>query len=305
MHLTAGSKSSLHRRLYGREPLLAELLKHLRRRESLLLHGPQGVGKSSLAVELTKRLAEAGTVALYVSLVTSRKALLQEFLYQISGHVDTLPEAEVFRAGTTVKKLQGEIHKALSSLPSVVAILELENVPEAIRRDLLSFMQRGLCLIAVSRASSIHRELDSKLVKVRVEAMPEDEARSWIEPALAGRTIEDKDSVVKALLRRSSCHPGAIAEALSQIGSEDLVSTETISKARIQPPVRQRYLYIPVSVVCLVCLFCNRYMSRAAHGGGDRVDYIVGALGWILALTYIMFVFGYLKKPSAATDAAL
>ena len=302
---TQGRRPSLHRCLYGREPLLAELLKHLRRNDSLLFHGPAGVGKSAIAFELARRLAGAGTIAVYVSLVTARKALLQELLWQLSGHVETLPEAELYRAGTTVNKLLGEVHKALSSLPSVVAILELENVPEAIRRDLLTLTQRGMTLVVVSRSSSIHRDLDGKLLKVKVQALSEADGRAWIEEALAGRMIEDRDSVVKALLRRSSCHPGAIAEALIQFEGETMVSPATVGRARIQSPTKQRYLYVPVSVICLVSLFCNRYMSRVAHGGGDRVDYVMGALGWVLALTYIMFVFGYLKKPLAATDAAL
>lgn len=294
----------LYRKFYGQQKVISTVISLLSRRQPVLLCGDSGIGKSAISIELLKRLSNEGKLCLYIPLITSRKPFLRDLLFQLSLYADTtLPEKQVLADGTSAQVLLGEIYKAVSQLDKCICIVEVERLIDSAKKDIFQLMQRGMIFVLVSRSSSI-KDFDEKLEKVKVAQLREAEARAWIQDFLTTKKVDGKtaEHLTKWLIRKSGCHPGAIVEAFAQWENEPL-DKEITQKTSIRKAVKKRYMYVPVSIAFVMLMMANRPLSRVLHGGGDRVDYVVGALGWAIAVTYLVFVFNYFKKATLQDGA--
>src|SRR6266567_588356 len=74
--------------LVGREPVIADIVARLRSGRSVMLAGPRRLGKTSVAEEVLRRLAEAGavTASLDFFALTSKSEVADSLARQLLAH---------------------------------------------------------------------------------------------------------------------------------------------------------------------------------------------------------------------------
>jgi hypothetical protein len=286
----------LYKKLYGREEELTQILQHLKSRRSVLLHGDRGIGKSAIAAELHKRLCRKNQLSFFIPLVTARKSFLQELLFQFSSYTVTLPEKQISSNGTTVNTLLGGVQKALTQLDNGICIIEAGTLPETVRRDILNFMQGGLAFVIVNSASSII-DLDGKLEGVKINPLSDKAIEEWAAEYESSRVgVEEGLQLNKWLAKKTAGYPQTISEAFAQWKNQPYLNKDILEKTTVSAPVKKRFLYMPMSLICITLLLFNKFTSRVMDGGGDRIDYLMGSMGGVLVIIYLIFVFGFFKK---------
>lgn len=203
-------------RFVERRVELARLETQGRQRKSILVHGPEGVGKTRLLQEFIR----TQPLALYVSDTRSPHDLLLSLvncLRQIPG-VRSLPSNT---SAMTTLSLKGVVNRALDGGPFLMVLDHVEGPSRVVTKIVKELNYYGRTPIFLG-ARSPHMEDIGALQPLCADRSERLEVMNWPPPIAlefahreaerTGLTTSNLDAGLESIVQSSGCNPGSIVE---------------------------------------------------------------------------------------------
>lgn len=201
-------------RFVERKVEIARLEVQARQRKSLLVHGPEGVGKT----RLLQQFIQTQPLALYVSHARSPHDLLLSLvncLRQIPG-VRSLPSNT---SAMTTSSLKGVVNRALDIQPFLMVLDHVEGPSRVVTKIVKELGYYGRTPIFLG-ARSPHMEDIGALQPICADRSERLEVMNWPPPVAlefahreaerAGLTASNLDAGLESIVQSSGCNPGSI-----------------------------------------------------------------------------------------------
>ena len=284
------------RKIFGRDEPISQIQKFLDSNVSVVLHGEESAGKSAVMNAVLKTLCNKpiGRVC-FLSSVRNEKGLWQELAFQLCKGVE---ETKIYSNNTDVNQLVAFVRAELrNSSHRIFVLVDGVNasLPSRTVEALCSILSLGGILLVATRSLDTNKVLMGKLKPVELCGLQKDYAFMMIEEMTAGKIVEDMSFLKKSLFEKSRGLPGLIKTAIDSF-TEERITRKMIEDIPIQVSERMRYMFVPISALLITFLMMNKYMSRVSTLQGRRVDYVLGAIGFVLAMTFRFVIYPYLRK---------
>lgn len=203
--------------LIGREALVAGLFAQVGAGNTVLIHGPWGVGKSALLAELLRRWRASGRPCGLAPRTTALGDVTRAL-------ADAYPK--VSAEGRTQRRLRSSLHMAVEANPGVLLLDHLASGGTALKGFLRSLRGTGL---GVLMAADVEDQRDRDRVRafglayreIEVPLLPERHLRELLEAHLARRSLpyELADPDRGALITMARGRPGWIRSLVERLAS--------------------------------------------------------------------------------------
>jgi hypothetical protein len=188
----------------GRRDEVSELVRALQVRQSRLITGPPGMGK-------TRLLAEAASRCAAPYLLIRRPRALHDLLLQLAGMLDCRKTT-----GTTIS-LKPAVLESLTLEPRIIFLEDMAEADPRMYRFLQSvYHSPGNCLVVTSRARDslgyLRRLLWDPREEIRLQPLRRAEATELFETSVAAYKLDslDLESFRRQVLRSAQGNPGQI-----------------------------------------------------------------------------------------------
>jgi len=297
--------------ILGREPLIEEARRELKKGKHLLLSGPVGIGKSAvLAKSLDAQPARRVIFRLYDTQAKGQfVGLVQQMLAADMLTAEALQLPEKFRdtpgsgiewghvrrhiSRLSIRDLSHAIIPALAEhaehgekpLIAVDDLTFLTPTQQAFWLAVFEFAQVAGC--ASARKSGL-KKLWWKMQVLEVPPLAPEVAAAVVKAYIAKRgvLIESPELYIAHVVRQSGGVPQAIQDMLDASAKERVVDKRRIREMRHEAGVRY-FDFTPVMIVTGAGLVATRYV---ALGMGDRMLYVMAGIGAALFLAVRMLL---------------
>lgn len=297
--------------ILGREPLIEEARRELKKGKHLLLSGPVGIGKSAvLAKSLAAQPARRVIFRLYDTQAKGQFiGLVQQMLAADMLTAEALQLPDKFRdtpgsgiewshvrrhiSRLSIRDLSHAIIPALADhaehgekpLIAVNDLTFLTPTQQAFWLAVFEFAQVAGC--ASARKSGL-KKLWWKMQVLEVPPLPPEVAAAVVKAYIAKRgvLIESPELYIAHVVRQSGGVPQAIQDMLDASAKERVVNKRRIREMRHEAGVRY-FDFTPVMIVTGAGLVATRYV---ALGMGDRMLYVMAGIGAALFLAVRMLL---------------
>ena len=286
----------LYEKVFGREKLIAKIMQYLKDHKSIVIHGEEDIGKSTVLKASLKELSEDSIDSVYISSVGNAKPFLQEFCFQLDCELE---EKKIFAANTSVSILRNIIRRQIRHVETkVIFFLDLgaSSPARGTRDTLIDIFNLGVTFVVAARSLNICKDFLGKFdTNLSIEDFDKDTAYEYIDYITEDWNIEDKDYAKNQIYKKTNGRPGLINKILDKYKDSKEITNKMVDEIPYQQLGIIRYMYPFISIVLIFTLFFNRYLSRVMSKG-DRTYYLIGCLGLVIAVLFGRFVLPLLKK---------
>jgi hypothetical protein len=287
-------------KVFGRDEVIKEALSALKHGQSVVLYGIHDAGLTTISRQVLRRLCEEGIEVAYLPSVRHEKPLWQDLAFQLSCE----EEKRIFAGGgrsLTTDALAGMVRSKIRSIGGVVMILDCEDGLPAEDTNVIKALC-GLHSLGVAFLVAVHTLNEGKSFlqrlgrPIEIHGLPEKDACAFIEYLTEGWSLEDLGDIQQTLFKKTHGYPGLIEKALKPYQETWHLTNEMADRIEVSGTSEARYLYPWVCIPLTFLLVFNKYLSRVAEGGGDRVSYVLGSLGLVASFFFLRFVLPILRK---------
>jgi len=262
--------------LFGRESVLAAIKSDLTRRNSVLLTGPLGAGKS----ELLKQLAKHYPGALMADAPVPVRALLARVLEKVSPG-----KKKLIGAHTPTGELLARIEAAgKSDLLLLIDNLDRVKAPEA--EIFVRLLDNFTVVAATSATPERLQSLWYKFRPVKLPNLRPEAARQMVRHLTAGLPVDDREMLETRILSLSNGLPLAIVGMVRQVSHEPVIDREAIRDVYHEAGVRYRD-WTPFLVILWGVAMVSRFIALGTH---SFEGYILAGVGMAALMTTMRLI---------------
>jgi hypothetical protein len=284
------------KKLFGRDETIAKIIRLLEGGAPVCLHGEELSGKSAVMESVLRQLCNKpiGQVC-FLSSARNEKGVWQELAFQLCKGIE---ETKIYSNNTDVNQLAGFVRSEFRNSPHKIFILVDEvnaSLPSRTIEALCSLLSLGGIMLIAARSLDANKALVVKLKPIEIGGLTKEDAFQMTEELTAEKVIEDIPFLKRHLYEKTRGLPGLVKKAIDSF-SEERITRKMIENVTIQASEKLRYMFVAVSALLITFLMMNKYMSRVSTLQGGRVDYVLGAIGLVIALTFRFIIYPYLRK---------
>jgi energy-coupling factor transporter ATP-binding protein EcfA2 len=264
--------------LFDRESVITEIKGDIARRNSVLLTGPLGIGKT----ELLSHLAKLYPAAFKIDAPVPARGVLAQVLNKVC------PKKKLSaRACTRVPtgELLSQIEAAgRSDLLLLIDNLDRVKAPEA---ELFARLVDNFTVVAASGATPARLQpLWDKFRHVRLKNLRPEIARQMVRHLTADLPIDDREMLETRIVSLSNGLPLAIVGMVRQVNHEPVIDKDVIRDVYHEAGVRYRD-WTPFLVILWGVALASRFVSLGTH---SYEGYILAGVGAAMLMTTIRFL---------------
>lgn len=266
--------------IFGRSGTIKEIQSHLNHKQSVLLVGPLGVGKTHLLKHFQKLL---GPQALYFSSPTPVKTMLT----QICDKLNPDWGKQVKTRASAKEILNYLIAHQASDLETRTLILDnLQNIKSSDIETLLILMEPFTILGATRETSAKLKTFWWKFKQIDLKPLSNDAAKKLIHYLTQNLAVKDYDLLENRLLNLSDRLPLPIVDMVHQLARKELVSVNDVREVYHEAGIKYRD-WTPILLILWGLIMISRFVALGSH---SFEGYILAGTGMAVVMTITKFL---------------
>tara|TARA_A100001011_G_scaffold377447_1_gene441101 strand:- start:2127 stop:3602 length:1476 start_codon:yes stop_codon:yes gene_type:complete len=263
--------------LFGRVSVLREMEASLKKKQSVLLTGIKGSGKTHLLKHLDAKFEKT----MYVMMNRPMKRLLQEICGALNtDYKSQLPSRPAIEDYVDWLKDQ-------PALGTYILLLDdIDTVNASVFQIIELLISKSTVLASCSGHPKKVSTLKTKLKEVELHALTEDAATTLISYLTQNMSITDYTHLETQLLEKSNLYPGPIVDMVKQLYYESVVDSDAIRQLRHDASTTYRDWSAAI-VVMWGILIMLRFVALGTH---SFEGYILAGFGTSILITARFFM---------------
>ena len=282
--------------IIGRDNEVKEISSLLKRGTPVVITGEPNSGTSTVLKILLKKWCNEriGRVC-SLSAIRNEKPLWQELAFQFCADME---ETKIYSNNTKIDQLSTSVSSEIRQSSDRIFVF-VDNLNSSLSsgsaQALGSLIDKGATLLVATHSRTVNKDLISKMRRVELGALSKEQSFQMIEELTERKNVDDPASLKKILYQKTRGLPGLIKKAIDGLG-DGPISPSAVQKVTVQASEQVSYMYPWISIMLIAFLGFNRYVSRVVVFEGGRVDYVLGAIGFMVILLFGRFAYPFLRK---------
>jgi hypothetical protein len=257
--------------IIGREKIIEEIKTQLNHKQSVLLHGRLGVGKTHILKYIAKTLGDG---AVYFPSPTPIKPLLLGLCAKLKSS-----RAESINSRSSTQQILDCLidvnGSGIIGTRPILIIDNLNNLRSADMEIFLTLLQNFIILTAADEKTAKLDQVWWKFKLIEANPLPKDAAKELIRALTANLSISDYDLLETRILTLSDGLPLAIVDMTKQLSHHHVVTRDAIREIYHEAGVRYRD-WTSAVVILWAAIIMFRFIALGTH---SFESYILAGFG--------------------------
>lgn len=264
--------------VFGREGTIEDLKSSLNKKQSVLLIGPLGIGKTHILKHMPKVL---GPNTLYISSPSPMRNLLSQICDKLN------PEwKKQIKTRASTKEIADFIVKSKSGQPPILIIDGLTNLKISDVEPFVALLENFTVLGATEEIKPKLKQVWWKFKQIELKPLSEQAAKELIKYLTQNLSISDYELLETRVLTLSNHLPLVIVDMIHQISHQPVITRDVVREVYHEAGTTYRD-WTPFLILLWGMAMIFRFVALGTH---SFEGYIMAGLGIAALMTTIRFL---------------